>query len=182
MKYIIVDLEATCWEDKGPRYKSEIIEIGAVCINEQGKTESEFCEFVKPTLNPILSEFCKQLTTISQANVDAAGSFKEVITRFKSWINTEEDYVLCSWGFYDKSQFKSDCELHRLDTNWLNHHISLKHQYADVKNLSRPIGMGGALKMEQLKLEGTHHRGIDDARNIARIFTRHMGQWKYPLK
>lgn len=179
MKYIIVDLEATCWENKNPANKNEIIEIGAVCINVKGEIESEFSEFVKPFLNPVLSEFCTKLTSITQENVNEAAQFKEVIGRFRNWINTNEDFMLCSWGFYDKSQFKSDCELHQLETDWLKNHISLKHQYAEIKNLKRPTGMAGALKMEKIELEGMHHRGIDDARNIAKIFKRHIEKWKY---
>lgn len=177
MKYIIVDLEATCWEDKDRSKKNEIIEIGAVCI-KNGKIESEFAEFVKPILNPTLSDFCKSLTTIKQSDVDGAETFEKVIGRFKEWINVEEDFMLCSWGFYDKNQFEMDCNLHKIDASWLKNHISLKHQHADIKKLTRPLGMNGALKLEGLKLEGTHHRGIDDARNISKIFLKHFESWK----
>ncbi len=38
--------------------------------------------------------------------------------------------------------------------------------------------MGGALKMEKLTLDGTHHRGIDDARNIAKIFKTNILKWQ----
>jgi len=177
MKYIIVDLEATCWEGKAPA-KNEIIEIGAVCINEAGETESEFAEFVKPTLSPVLSAFCMQLTSITRAQVDQAGLFPEVLERFRRWIGPDA-YVLCSWGFYDKSQFKSDCELHGLPVTWLERHISLKHQYTGIKDLKRHTGMSGALWMENIPLEGTHHRGIDDARNIAKIFLKHRSAWDF---
>jgi len=37
--------------------------------------------------------------------------------------------------------------------------------------------MGGALKMEGIKLEGTHHRGIDDATNIAKIFRKYINKF-----
>ncbi len=33
------------------------------------------------------------------------------------------------------------------------------------------MGMAGALKQLEIPLEGTHHRGIDDAWNIAEILT-----------
>lgn len=179
MNYIILDLEATCWQDKNQKHTSEIIEIGAVCINENKKLVSQFSEFVKPKLNPQLSDFCKELTSITQSQVDKADTFDIVIKRFKDWINTNEDYTLCSWGFYDKSQFKADCSLHQLDSKWLTYHISLKHQYAEIKNLNKPIGMGGALKLEKLSLDGIHHRGIDDAKNIAKIFLKLFDDWKY---
>lgn len=63
MNYIIFDLEATCWAQKGPI--SEIIEIGAVKIGPDLNTISEFSSFVKPMRNPILSDFCKELTSIT---------------------------------------------------------------------------------------------------------------------
>ncbi|MCC6370556.1 MAG: exonuclease domain-containing protein [Bacteroidia bacterium] len=178
MKYIIVDLEATCWEKKSPTDVNEIIEIGAVCVDEHKNIQSEFCAFIKPTLNPKLSEFCKSLTTITQENVDAAETFDVTLQKFKNWVNTQDEYILCSWGFYDKQQFESDCRLHQLNTDWLKHHISLKHQYAVIKNIKRPIGMMGALKMENMVAEGTHHRGIDDARNICRLFLTYFDNWK----
>lgn len=177
MNYIILDLEATCWKDRNIQKQNEIIEIGAIKINEQGKSLSEFCEFIKPKHNPVLSDFCKELTTITQEEIDAADTYENVIDRFKGWINLNEPYVLCSWGFYDKKQFQKDGELHQLNTEWLKNHISVKHQYAEIKSLNKPIGMGGALKKEKLTLEGTHHRGIDDARNIAKIFKAHFGKW-----
>ncbi|MDY8135144.1 3'-5' exonuclease [Aquimarina sp. 2201CG5-10] len=178
MNYIILDLEATCWKDRSIQKQSEIIEIGALKINAEGKIVSEFCAFIKPKLNPVLSDFCIELTTITQNEIDKADSYESVIEAFKQWINLKNSYLLCSWGFYDKKQFLKDCKLHSLDTDWLKNHISLKHQYADIKNLNKPIGMGGALKKEKLTLEGTHHRGIDDARNISKIFISNIDKWK----
>lgn len=177
MKYIILDLEATCWENKDMKKTNEIIEIGALCISEDRKIESEFCAFVKPILNSGLSDFCKKLTTITQRDVDDAEAFDKVITKFRDWIGKEE-YVLCSWGFYDRKQLTQDCKLHKIDTGWLSKHISIKHQYAEIKGLTKPMGMGSALHTEGLELTGTHHRGIDDARNIAKIFLKHFEKWK----
>ena len=179
--YIIVDLEATCWEgDKSQR--NEIIEIGAVCIRHaDGELTSagEFCEFVKPMLNPTLSDFCTQLTSITQSQVDSADPFPVVLKQFLNWINHfSGDYLIGSWGHYDRVQFMRDCDLHQLDDNWVYSHISLKHQYAQIKHHKRPVGMKRALKNEALSLEGTHHRGIDDARNLSKIFKRYFQHWK----
>jgi inhibitor of KinA sporulation pathway (predicted exonuclease) len=178
MNYIILDLEATCWKERDPNVQNEIIEIGAVKVDANGNKLNEFAAFVKPKLNPILSDFCTELTTIEQADIDGAETYDIVINQFKDWINLSEHYLLCSWGFYDKSQFKKDDQLHGLDSTWLKPHISLKHQYAEIKGLKRPLGMNGALKAEGLDLDGTHHRGIDDARNITKIFLTQLGKWK----
>lgn len=179
MNYIVLDLEATCWDQKG-KFQNEIIEIGAVAIDSKKQILGEYCSFAKPSLNPRLSDFCKQLTTITQEEVDAAPLFPEVLKDFQNWINSfGKDYWLCSWGFYDRSQFEKDCDLHGLDKDWLKQHISLKHQYQDIFKLSRAIGMQGALSREGIPMLGTHHRGIDDAKNIAQIFLKNFNRWRF---
>ncbi len=178
-QYIIVDLEATCWP-KPHAQTSEIIEIGALRMSREGEVVDEFSQFVKPQLNSVLSEFCINLTSIGQEMIDSAAVFSEVVSAFQAWIQEGGDsYCLCSWGFYDRKQFKQDCELHTLNTSWLRPHISIKHQYAELNQLTHPVGMAAALKREKLSLKGTHHRGIDDARNIARIFHRYLGRWDF---
>lgn len=179
MIYIVLDLEATCWEKKDGRL-NEIIEIGALSINQKGEVLDEFVTFIKPHLNPILSDFCIELTSIAQDMVDEAPMFPEALTKFKEWIKSfANDYCLCSWGFYDKNQFINDCKLHDLDTDWLIKHISVKHQYAKIKGLRRGIGMAKALQKERFELDGIHHRGIDDARNIAKIFLKYLDRWDF---
>ncbi|TAF63859.1 MAG: 3'-5' exonuclease [Cytophagales bacterium] len=181
MKYIILDLEATCWEGKSlTKRPNEIIEIGAICVDEQKQILGEFVTFVKPLKNPILSDFCTQLTSINQTMVDTAPYFPEALAHFQQWIQSFDiEYWLCSWGFYDRTQFKQDCLLHQLPTEWLQNHISLKHQYTTIAQLHRHIGMKGALQNENIPLEGTHHRGIDDARNINKIFLKYFHQWQF---
>ena len=175
---IIFDLEATCWPQHD-RTDNETIEIGAVKLNAHGHTVDEFVQFVRPIRFPILSGFCTELTTIQQADVDGAPYFYEAIERFKSWIGVGDvPYMLCSWGFYDRRQLEADCALHHLDTDWLTPHISLKHQHAEISPIKRALGMARALAYEGLAAEGTHHRGIDDARNIAKIFVKRRGEWK----
>jgi inhibitor of KinA sporulation pathway (predicted exonuclease) len=171
MDYIIFDLEATCWENDHTK-QNEINEIGAVKVNDKLEIVSEFQTFIKPKLNLQLSDFCKKLTSITQEDVDTAPGFSQAIYKFKEWIGENEQYYLCSWGFYDKSQLKKDCELHKLDTEWLKKHISIKHQHGKIIGVEKGIGMERALKMLDLPLEGIHHRGIDDAKNIAKIFVK----------
>lgn len=177
MHYIILDLEATCWENRSDTRTNEIIEIGALKIDSTGKTVSEFQAFVKPKQHPELSDFCRKLTSIDQASIDEASSFDVVVESFQKWIDLSKPYLLCSWGFYDKTQLAKDCDLFDISKIWLIKHISLKHQYAPIKKLPRPIGMAAALEMEKIALDGTHHRALDDAKNIAKIFNANRGKW-----
>lgn len=164
---IIFDLEATC-EDReiNPNFDNETIEIGAVKVVD-GVVVDEFQSFVKPKSSEPLTAFCKELTKISQADVDQAVGFPEAIEAFQAWAGEAE---FLSWGFYDRKQLEKDSARYQLPVAWLNSHRSLKHEHQTKKNLKRAVGVKKALKLEGFEFEGTHHRGIDDAKNIARIY------------
>jgi 3'-5' exoribonuclease 1 len=169
MRYIIVDLEATCWEGGQTSEQMEIIEIGSVILeSSSGPIGEEFSAFVKPVIEPVLSNYCTQLTSIRQTDVDGADDFNIVFPRFVDWIGSQP-FILCSWGAYDLKQFMVDCARHKIplpDSFW--RHINLKQEFANLKRI-KPCGMTKALNILGIKLEGTHHRAIDDVRNIARI-------------
>lgn len=179
--FLVVDLEATC-KINDRNYGNETIEIGAVMISSNGDMVSEFNQFIRPIKKPILTDFCKELTSIQQSDVDNAEYFPAVWEKFCDWINSFDDNaVFCSWGYYDKNQFIDDCELYKLpyDFKWFNRHISLKHQFVQIAG-KRKCGMSSALQILKIPLVGTHHRGIDDARNIAKILTHRdlFSKWK----
>lgn len=181
MNYIIFDLEATCWENDFERKGrvQEIIEIGALKVNENGKFIHSFESFVKPTEHPQLSDFCRNLTHISQIDINRALPYPEVIQRFIDWIDIEQEYLLCSWGMFDQKILSKNCLQFHLDDDWTNEHVNLKWQYAKIKGLRNPVGLHNALRMEGFEFEGTQHRGIDDARNLAKIFVKLLHQWRY---
>lgn len=178
---LIIDLESTCYErGKEPKgFFSEIIEIGAVVLDTKTfEIVDEYQTFIKPVVFPKLSNFCKELTTITQEQASNGKAFEDAITEIKEFYQKHQA-IFSSWGFYDKKQFKSVCEKFKVDYPFGNEHISIKHTHGDFYK-KRPMGMERALKMHGLELGGTHHRGIDDARNIAKIATQMIKDgWKY---
>jgi len=178
LKYIIYDLEASCWLGRPPHGVNEIIEIGAVKVDDYGEVASVFNKFVKPTVNPILSDFCRRLTSISQDDVDRSRTFPHIIQEFMDWIDVEnEDYYLISWGKYDKTQIAQDCNIHKMDSEWLEYHFNLKPAYTALKSLKDEPGLKKAVKMEGFEFTGIHHRAISDAENLAKIFIKYFGEW-----
>jgi len=72
MDYVVVDLEATCWEGSSVE-NMEVIEIGAVSLDgEILQPISDFQQLVRPTTNPVLTDYCKDLTGIEQQQIDSA--------------------------------------------------------------------------------------------------------------
>jgi len=168
-KVIIFDLEATCWKS-GNKDKMQTIEFGAVQLAPSTlEIVSEFQRFVRPTLEPVLSDFCKELTGITQEDVDNANTFPVIFREFCDWIG-DGSFQIFSWGDYDVGQLKQDCKISRIKMNkrLVKKHQSLKTMYADRMRIRR-CGMAQALERLHISLEGQHHRAIDDARNIAKI-------------
>ena len=178
MRRIIVDVEATCWENSSwqRRQQMEIIEIGAVRLGQDLDVIDEFGSFVQPVAHRQLSPFCKELTSITQADVDSADLFPVVFHRFLDWIG-DDAHALCSWGAYDLGQFELDAKRSGMQLpGWFaEQHVNLKAEFASWSDVRR-CGMAKALDHLGLPLDGVHHRGIDDARNIARIAQRMFRQ------
>lgn len=166
---LVIDLEATCWKERTQtRQYSEIIEIGICEINIQNLeiTKSEGI-IVKPTTTEI-SDYCTELTSITQELVDRDGiSFKDACEKlrndyesfFKPWF---------SYGNYDRKQFFKQCEKENIYYPLNDTHINVKSLLSIFKNQNER-GMARALESLEMNLEGRHHRGVDDARNISKI-------------
>ncbi|RFZ93015.1 DNA polymerase III [Mucilaginibacter conchicola] len=168
---IIVDLEATCWEQDGAYQKrrSEIIEIGICKLDTYtGEISKSKGILVKPVHSEI-SRFCTQLTSITPQMVEQDGvSLKEACSMIEATY-APAGLTWCSYGAYDKRMLKEQCALFNVRYPLSGNHINVKELFAEAKRLPKPIGMDRALRLLNLPLEGTHHRGVDDARNIAKI-------------
>lgn len=176
---VIVDLEATCWERGTNLGNQEVIEIGAVKVDADSfEVRSEFSRFVKPVRSPVLSPFCRMLTSIRQEDVDRAPHFPAVFSDFLSWIDGEPA-LWCSWGAYDLKQLRKEAHRHALTLPAFieERHLNLKQEFAALYEV-KAKGMKAALDMVGLPLYGTPHRGIDDARNtvpLAKIVLVRLG-------
>ena len=184
---IIVDVEATCWDDDShPKEEMEIIEIGAVALDHTGKTIDDFTIFIKPVRNPVLSDFCTKLTTITQTQVDGGVSFRDALFAFFQWVlgnAGSAGYRLWTWGQYDRTQFERDCIYHGVGSDWLEgNHRNLKTAFAKRRSDRKEMGTKRAILISGLEWYGTHHRGIDDAINIAQIFNLNRDWYVHNVK
>jgi inhibitor of KinA sporulation pathway (predicted exonuclease) len=115
------------------------------------------------------------LTRITQDLVDVAPGFSEVMARFAEWLGgSHQDFLFCSWGDYDRKQFEQDCRFHCLGWPFPTGHLNLKKAFSRAMG-RKLMGMARALALLGLPLEGAHHRGIDDACNIAGIVRATLG-------
>ncbi|KAI0778559.1 exonuclease RNase T and DNA polymerase III [Trametes elegans] len=199
LRYLLVlDFEATCDDTNRvvPRGEMEIIEFPTILYDlEQDKVDATFHEYVRPILHRCLTQFCTALTGIEQSTVDAADPFPSVWTRYQEFLKqhripeeaSSAAYLTC--GDWDlKTMLPLQLRLSGLDNaitpsgtlvspydRWIN----IKKSYQKFYDMRYPTGMEGMLRHAQMELEGRHHSGIDDCKNILRL-VRRMRQdgWK----
>lgn len=183
--YLVIDVEATCDDNHAiPREQTEIIEIGGVLAD--GATlapAAEFQTFVKPVRHPRLTPFCTRLTSITQADVDAAPGFAAAMQKLAAFLRDSGatgQFVFCSWGDYDRDQFGRDERRHGVRAPLGRAHINLKESFRRRSGDDGKLGVGQALRRVGLRFDGTAHRGIDDARNITRLLPHCLGKKPIP--
>ena len=168
---IIFDIEATC-DINIPKQKRELIEIGAVKI-ENGQIIDNFQKFIKPKKNPILSNYCKELTHISQENIDLAEEPNVVLQQFLEW---SQNCVLGSWGDFDPEIIKR--ELHKNKILLPNDIVfaNIKKLYLCVKHFPNTYSLQESLRKEKIVFNGTQHRAYDDAYNTYLLYQKNKEQ------
>lgn len=169
MKYAIVDFECTCWNREDPNKDlHEIIEIGAVFLDENFKKVNDVDIFVTPKHNKTLSEYCIALTGITQKILDSSGIlFPNAINILNKYITP--DTVFCSWGEFDKTQLIQDCKEWRVPYPFTDGHINIKKEFMEKFNRKK-CGLQKACRILNLRFNGTPHRAISDALMTAEIF------------
>jgi inhibitor of KinA sporulation pathway (predicted exonuclease) len=175
MIYIILDFEATCEQDDKPWKFPEIIEFPMVVI-QNGAIIREFHEYVKPVINPILTQFCTALTGITQEKVENCDTFPVVLSRAISFIaqlqhdfpRDELKFITC--GHWDlRTMMPKQCKYNKIAMPVVfKNYENIKDLFTNKYN-TKPFGMKMMLEYLGIPLDGRHHSGIDDSRNIAKI-------------
>ncbi|AZE47271.1 Exonuclease RNase T and DNA polymerase III [Pseudomonas chlororaphis] len=182
-----VDLEATC-DEYPPSLTAEqrlahplcitpdemeTIEVGLTVLDLHDRTVQvdEFSRFVRPIFHPILTSFCKRLTTISQQNVDSAATYDDVKLALEKFTVPYQVHgvIWCSWGKYDADQLKLDAA--RLSTSPMLAglaHVDVDAVYQAVFG-KEASGLKSAVESVGIVWHGQYHRAIEDARNLGML-------------
>ncbi|GHO75990.1 exonuclease [Ktedonobacter sp. SOSP1-85] len=166
---LVIDIEATCWQGVPPNgQENEIIEIGLVPLDlVTGQRLEKRSILVRPERSRV-SEFCTELTTLTQEQVDGGITFAEACGLLREEYRSRER-VWASYGDYDRSIFERQCRERKVAYPFGTRHLNIKTLFALSYALPSEIGLEAALHTMRLPLEGTHHRGDDDAWNSAAI-------------
>jgi len=177
--YLVLDFESTCQE--GARIDpQEIIEFPCLLIRaDDFSLVDQFHEYVKPVGKPLLTNFCTDLTGITQGMIQDKDTFRDVLSRFVSWYKSHgldpsnATFVTC--GQWDlESMLPQQCLYSDLPLpQMLN--VGISGEFVNIKltyqSTTGQYGKGIEAMQEYLglKFEGRLHSGIDDCRNILSV-------------
>lgn len=166
---VIVDVESTCWGGNPPSgQRSEIIEIGVCLLAARNLDVRDFTSIVvKPSASTV-SDFCTELTGITQEEVDGGVSMAAACLTLRDRFGCK-DRAWGSYGDYDKNQFARNCSELGIQYPFSDRHINIKWLLALSKGWDKEVGMDTALTKLGMDLQGSHHRAGDDTKNITRI-------------
>ena len=169
MNYIIVDFEmnavANEYTEERKICPMEIIEIGAVVMDESFLVLGEFKTLVKPQYNDEIYKMYETLTGISTQMVSGSPTFATAYELFVSWCEFfGDEYEVYAWSGSDYNQLVSEMELKNYTKEEkmqpLKHWFDFQKEYIDKFGLTRVISFQKALNYAGLEFEGQMHDAL----------------------
>jgi DNA polymerase III epsilon subunit-like protein len=103
MNYIILDLEwnqsSSGKEEVSKVLPFEIIEIGAMKLDDNRKITDQFSQLIKPQIYHEMHQITGRLIHLRMEQLEQGMLFPEAMERFRRWCG--EDYIFCTWGPLD---------------------------------------------------------------------------------
>lgn len=176
MNYIIIDLEWNqCPQGKAKGEKTlpfEIIEIGAVKVNESREIIDEFHEIIKPSVYTALNDKIKEIVPVEMEELQQGRNFSQVVQEFFRWCG--EGYRFATWGPMDLVELQRNMRYYDIQV------FNKPFIYYDVQKLfaliyennKTPRTLLYAVEQLQLEHSETFHRALSDARYTAKIFQK----------
>lgn len=177
MNYIVLDLE---W-NQSPKGKEgemsqmpfEIVEIGAIKLNDEGKILGSFSRLIKPVVYKELHHIIKELTGFTMKELKKGEAFTTAINDFMEWCG--DDYKFCTWGSLDITELFRNMRYHRVPLPKppifyydLQRIFNLQYENGDKTTRSLEY----ALDYLEIKTDEHFHRAYNDALYTAYVFQK----------
>ena len=180
MTYIVLDLE---WNQAylqkaiavqkriGGHLRGEVIQIGAVKIDEHLRFAGSYSLIVRPRFFQKMQRHVAALTGISQEMVDHGCPLPEAIERFKRFCG--EDFVFLTWGPDDIPMLKDNLWAHRIPAPWLNRVYDLQVIFnRQTDGINRQRSLEYAMEYFALPQDLPAHDALNDAYFTAKVASK----------
>lgn len=176
MNYIVFDLE---WNqgtrpDSGKVPAFEIIEIGAVKLDEQFHIVDTFQSLIRPQIYDTMHKITAELVNLDMQDLQDAEGFEQVAHKFLHWCG--RDYMFCFWGVQDLSELQKNMDYYQMKELSRGpikfYDVQKLYSLACEDGKARSSLSGVAEREQLLEKEMPFHRALADAYYTARIFQK----------
>lgn len=152
--------------------RGEIIQIGAVRIDENARVLDTFEMTLKPRIFRKLQHHIAKVTGLSQGDLDAGVPIREGLRSFMDWAGPDAEFG--EWGLDDVPVLKQNLFICGLDERWPRHWYDLQRVF--LEEFPRKEGEGMTLEsvVDRLGIpkEEPFHNALDDALYTVRVCGR----------
>ena len=180
MKYIIIDLEmnplAKEYHEERKVCRNEVIQIGAVALDENYQEIGCFKTLVKPQFNDSIIRRIEKLTGITTDMVLDAPIFEDAIHQFLNWCRSLNDKIqVQQWSESDINQIDRELCLKEVvlpgdDQLFLQGWKDFQYEVGRKLGLSDQISLKNAIMYAGVDDVDRYHDALFDARNTAKLF------------
>lgn len=176
MNYIVLDLE---WnqsnsgkEDEVKEIPFEIIDIGAVKLNEQRRIIDTYNQLIKPTVYKQMHMITGNLVHLHMKDLQNGKPFTEAMDTFLTWCG--EDYTFCTWGPLDLYELQRNMHYYQMEplsdrpVKYLDVQKLFSIAYEDKKSRR---SLEFAIDYLKIKKDVPFHRAYSDAHYTAEILS-----------
>lgn len=185
MVYVILDLE---WNNtygrKTKSFINEIIEIGAVMLDENLQEISRYSSLIRSQIGKKLRGSVKQLTHITNEDLDNGIPFTKALSQLRRWIGSRDNVVI-TWGDGDIRVLIENCRyLNGIEiVPFLTNYADIQSYFHSIFNSppSRQVGLSAAAQILGIdEDEYSHHRALDDSLLTAEVFRKIFDPQAFP--
>ena len=177
MQYIVIDLEWNgSYSKKAHGYFNEIIEVGAVKVDEQMRIVDTFRAAIKPVVSKKLSSIVTDLTNITAEELEDGTTFTGMMRQLSWWMGSEPSTVL-TWSTTDLLVLMENCRYFtgRQEIPFLQKYMDFQ-AYAQQRmgvDASQQLGLARAGEMLGIPEDNMSlHRALDDSKLTAAILQK----------
>lgn len=116
MNYIVLDLE---WNqskidaEAKPELAFEIIEIGAVMLNDAYVMIHEFSRLIKPEVYREMNQITSRLVHLKMQELQRGDPFPQAAEDFRQWCGSDQ-YLFCTWGAMDLTELQRNMQFYHM--------------------------------------------------------------------
>ena len=181
MNYIVMDLEwnqaptASLTLQKPLKLKGEIVQIGAVKLDECFRVTESFKSYIRPRFYKKMHSHVKRLTGISSSDLSKSEGFDKVAADFIKWCGS--DHMIFTWGPDDEGMFRDNLIVNKMPKELLKTCFNLQLIFDDqITRENRQFSLSFALEKVGESLEDAHD-ALGDAMGTAKLL-KHLDMKK----